>query len=103
MNHSKRKYSSLRSQCVMIFPYRIRELVHEEFQKFIKVKGQKASPDARYPTLKFIHEKIQDEEEEYSWSLSTSEKIIKSMGFRYVRPHAINHAALIGNVQFLIL
>ena len=68
------------------------------------MKGQKASPDARYPTLKFIHEKIQNEEEiEYSWSEATSEKIIKSMGFRYVRPHAINHAALIGNVQFLVL
>ena len=34
---------------------------------------------------------------EFSWSLSTTKTIIKFMGFKFVRSHAVNHAILIEN------
>ena len=77
----------------------IRQQIHSEFQKFKKVAGEGASKEARFPTIKILHDNIQEGfEEDWSWSLSTTERIVKTMGFRFLRPHNINYAVLIGNV-----
>ena len=70
----------------------LRQLVHVEFAKL----NAKQS-DARHPTMQILHDKIMESDLEWTWSLSTTEKVVKSMGFRFVRAHAVNHAALIGN------
>ena len=78
-----------------LLPYEVRnlrQLVHVEYSKFIAKQS-----DARYPTMKILHDNIQDSDLEFTWSLSTTEMVIKSMGFRYKRAHAVNNAVLIGN------
>ena len=66
----------------------IRRLVHAEFAQFIKVPGSKleAKPDARYPTIAILHQKIRDcddlPSEVRRWSLSTCRVVLNSMGFR---------------------
>ena len=52
--------------------------------------------EARYPTMESIHEKIQSLEPELpKWSLSTTKSVLNTMGIRFVRSHAVNHAVLI--------
>ena len=80
---------------------KIRKLIHEEFSKFIKKAGKTIDSNAQYPTEELIHQKIRDSGEFDEWSLSTTKSIINSMGFRFVRAHAVNHSALIEN-KFIV-
>ena len=56
--------------------------------------------DACYPSLGSIHHLIKaagKESGEFQWSLTTTTTVIKSMGFKFVKSHVINHAILIEN------
>ena len=77
--------------------------MHEEFDKFIKRPGKKVDPDAIYPSMSLIHLKIKASGEasgEFQWGLTTTKTVLKSMGFRFVKSHVVNHALLIGKGSF---
>ena len=74
----------------------IRHMIHQDFSNFIRKKGELAKDmTGEYPTIESIHIKIQDSGNFDKWSKSTTRTIILSMGFKFLRAHAVNHAALI--------
>ena len=45
--------------------------------------------------MQILHDKVVAEGAE--WSLSTTKNMIRAMGFKFLRAHAVNHASLIEN------
>ena len=88
-NPKFKKYSTIYEKLSLVQIDRIRRLIHGIFAKIRKKEPEE------YPSIEYIHRKLQNFGQFQGWSLPTTRQIVLALGFRFKKAHAINHAALV--------